>query len=63
MLHKATLNNQEFIIYKFLDYAENFLKNTETTLEKINQKINLWINSKTEEGFTALHFASFRGNI
>jgi palmitoyltransferase ZDHHC13/17 len=26
--------------------------------------MTLWINSKTEDdGFTALHFASFRGNL
>jgi palmitoyltransferase ZDHHC13/17 len=29
-----------------------------------NNQVKLWINKKTDEdGFTALHFASFRGNI
>lgn len=38
-------------------------------LERVNQvftdnQVKLWINRKTDEdGFTALHFASFRGNI
>lgn len=33
----------------------------ETVVEK---QIKIWINVKTvEDGFTALHFASFRGNI
>lgn len=25
--------------------------------------MKFWINAKTDEGFTAMHFASFKGNI
>ena len=40
-----------------------------TLVEKVKelytpQQVKHWVNSKTEEdGFSALHFASFRGNI
>lgn len=31
--------------------------------EQLKNKIKEWVNLKTDEGFTPIHFASFRGNI
>jgi hypothetical protein len=31
--------------------------------EKARAKLKIWINAQTDEGFTACHFASFKGNI
>ena len=29
----------------------------------VYEEIKDWVNSKNDEGYTPLHFASFRGNI
>lgn len=30
---------------------------------ELELKFNEWINAKSDEGFSALHLAAFRGNI
>jgi len=55
LLHMAAFKNLEEIGMKLMQRA------TETVTEK---QIHQWVNHKTDEdGFAALHFASFRGNI
>ena len=54
-MHMACFKNLDEIAQKIMEKATN------TVTEK---QITAWINNKTEEdGFTALHFASFRGNL
>jgi ankyrin repeat protein len=46
----------------FEDMAEAVIKNVKETINQ--SELKLWVNLKTvDDGFTALHFASFRGNI
>ena len=33
-----------------------------SSTEHFKEDIKLWLDQHTDEGFTALHFASFRGN-
>lgn len=54
MLHIACLNNIEEMAAFLLAYL------TERTPS--SAALREWINSKTEEGYSAMHFASFRGN-
>ena len=55
ILHQACFKNEQAICETILQKAK----------ETINEsQISAWINAKTtEDGFTALHFCSFRGNI
>ena len=41
------------------------MQNEDETLESKKKKMKVWINRKTDgkEGFTALHLASFNGNL
>lgn len=51
----ACLNNHTGICEAFFKHVVN--RNVP------NENIKKWVNAKTDEGFTALHFASFKGNI
>lgn len=55
LLHMACFKNLEEIAYAVMDRA----------LESIKEPlVKQWVNAKTEDdGFTALHFTSFRGNV
>ncbi len=55
MLHIACLNDRSDIAKIFLDY----LKKQGTSDEEIKE----WVNATTDEGFSAIHFASFKGSI
>ncbi|CDW75651.1 dhhc zinc finger domain containing protein [Stylonychia lemnae] len=55
LLHMICFKNIEDLIYPLMEKVQQIYTQTQ---------IKLWINYKTEEdGFTALHFGSFRGNI
>lgn len=55
LMHIACFKNYEELALKFMERAY------QTADEK---GIKAWINLRTDEdGFTALHFASFRGNL
>ena len=44
------------------DMAEHVINLVKETV--VEKQIKIWVNLKTiEDGFAALHFASFRGNI
>ena len=55
LMHVACLKNDEEMVFKLM----------ERVYQRYDQpKITEWLNIKTkEDGFTALHFASFRGNL
>jgi len=55
LLHIACLNNQINIVKLLFNHVRY--------LKVPGQAITEWINAKTDEGFTALHFTSFKGNI
>jgi palmitoyltransferase len=55
LLHIACLNNQLEIAKRFFEY----LKAQDTPEDEITE----WVNTRTDEGFTAVHFASFKGSI
>lgn len=42
-----------------VEFLLEFLQDQDDGYKKISE----WVNSKTDEGYSALHFASFRGNI
>lgn len=55
LLHAACFKNDQDLAYKLVERAYQMF-----TEEEIKE----WLNVKTkEDGFTALHFASFRGNL
>ena len=55
LIHTACLNNQYEICETVITYAKD--------LGVSQSELKTWINSKTDEGFRAIHFASFKGNI
>jgi len=55
VIHIASLHNQINICRAFLNHTK--------TKRIPAEDVRRWINAKTDEGFTALHFASFKGNI
>lgn len=55
LLHIACLNNQLETAKRFFEY----LKAQNASEEEITE----WVNTRTDEGFTAIHFASFKGSI
>ena len=55
LLHTACFKNYDEIAYELVMRAKRTLSDKELVE---------WINAKTEEdGFAALHFCSFRGNL
>lgn len=57
MLHQCALNNRLQLLQFFLEYME---KSSEY---EANHFVD-WVNaSSLDEGFTALHLASYKGNI
>ena len=62
LLHWAVFKDSDHIVYSLWKYI---MDNQSEPLEVKKRKIKMWINKKTEgkEGFTALHFASFNGNL
>lgn len=55
LLHMACFKNLEEIAARLVEKAQN---------QAIDAQIKEWVNLKThDDGFTALHYASFRGNI
>ena len=55
LLHAACFKNHEFVVSALIEKAKE---------EITRQGMKEWINHKTDEdGFAALHFASFRGNL
>ena len=55
----ACYNNNLSLVELYLNYLNSQFKNTQITKESIT----LWINFQNDEGFTALHLASYRGNL
>ena len=55
MLHIACMNNRMDIAKLFLDY----LKAQGISREQISD----WVNAGTDEGITAIHFASLKGSM
>ena len=55
MVHIACLNNQPKICHLLFSHIKS--------LNVDESKIRAWLNSRTDEGFTPIHFASFKGNI
>jgi len=55
LLHIACLNNQINICRILF----SFLQRANVPQEQITE----WVNTRTDEGFAAIHFASFKGNI
>lgn len=50
-------------LVQITDNKHGILKDIKNDPEMIVAKIRQWVNLKTDEGFTPIHFASFRGNL
>jgi len=55
LIHIGALNNQP----KLCEILFTYIKAQNVS----EAKIRSWVNSKTDEGFTPIHFASFKGNM
>jgi len=55
LIHIAAVNNQP----KLCDILFSYIRGQNIP----EAKIRSWVNSKTDEGFTPIHFASFKGNM
>ena len=66
-LHFAAYKNHEASLEVLIDFVLGRRKPSMSVEEKLErlEKLKQWVNlkSKGEEGFTALHFASFHGNM
>ncbi len=65
-LHFAAFKNFEKICHVLCDHVVNMDSNAlEQGERKTSEALTQWINqaSRGEEGFTALHFAAFHGNM
>ena len=56
-LHIAALNSNSEVVELLLGHVHRVFPEDEQSLALE------WINRKTDEDFTALHFAAFRGNL
>mmetsp|Transcript_3313 Transcript_3313/g.6849 ORF Transcript_3313/g.6849 Transcript_3313/m.6849 type:complete len:436 (+) Transcript_3313:3102-4409(+) len=56
-LHIAALNDQ----LNTLDFFVNYLR--KDLGDNYEKQMRIWVNTKTQDGFTALHLAAFRGNF
>lgn len=56
VLHISALNNLNRLI-------EHIFEKIMLRQSVVKSKIAEFVNSPTDEGFTALHFAAFRGNV
>jgi ankyrin repeat protein len=55
-LHVASLSGTYALFEFLITYTK---RNTKSCLPQIQD----WVNSRTDDGFTALHFASYRGSL
>lgn len=55
-LHVAALNNSVEVVECLFTYVRNNYPEPRSSLK-------LWVAATTEEGFTCLHFAAFRGSL
>jgi ankyrin repeat protein len=56
LLHIASLNGSYALFAFLLTYTKRNFKSWLSVIQD-------WVNQSTEDGFTALHFAAFRGNL
>ena len=56
-LHIAALNSNSDVVELLLDHV--IARSPDSSQSVVPE----WVNRKTEEDFTALHFAAFRGNL
>jgi ankyrin repeat protein len=57
LLHHAVLKQQPQKLLQLIDFARN-------TQAETDEDIRKWMNAQTlKDKFTALHFASFKGNL
>jgi ankyrin repeat protein len=61
-LHIAALNDQLNTLDFFVNYVRTRQLRTELK-DDYEKTMRTWVNSKTSDGFTALHLAAFRGNL
>lgn len=62
VLHKACINDQQKLAEALIDIVEQQLKEIYKKDEKVRGMMKFWVNAKTDEGFTSMHFSSFKGN-
>lgn len=63
LLHQAAIKNQPVIFRKLLKLAKEKIENGGNKYQNKNI-IQNWVNKQThDESFTAIHYASFNGNI
>ncbi|KRX03078.1 Ankyrin repeat-containing domain [Pseudocohnilembus persalinus] len=66
LIHKCCLNSNKELLMIFLNYAKQYQlsKQKEQNKDKVMLVIRDWLNLKEiQEGFTALHLASFKGSL
>lgn len=63
LLHYAAFNNQFSGAVVLLDHLLQQMRKSGKSEEDIKMYSKVWINRQTDDGFTALHFAAYRGNI
>ncbi|KAL4490790.1 hypothetical protein ABPG72_021844 [Tetrahymena utriculariae] len=59
LIHRMTLHMKLSEVKFIVQYGQDYLKDA----AQKNQIIKKWINFQNEDGFTALHYASFKGDI
>ncbi|KAL4461578.1 hypothetical protein ABPG74_016202 [Tetrahymena malaccensis] len=63
LAHKIVLNQNIAYLQMTTDYVKRYFRYNRQQEADIKQNVADWLNSKTEGGFTALHFASYRGDL
>jgi palmitoyltransferase len=63
LLHFAAFNNQLAGVILMVSHLQGYVRRMGQDPERIKESTRAWINRQTEDGFTAMHFASYRGNI
>ncbi|KAL4490786.1 hypothetical protein ABPG72_021840 [Tetrahymena utriculariae] len=63
LAHKIVLNQNITHLQEVTDYVKKYFKQKRLQQLDIQQNVANWFNIKTEGGFTALHFASYRGDL
>ncbi len=63
MLHHTAYHNQPKVMEIYLKYYRKQLENNNRTLSEIRQMTREFLDSDNHEGYTAAHYAAYRGNV
>lgn len=63
VLHHAAFMNNNNVLRATVEKAVQIIRGRELEEESFSKRIISWLNAKNIDGFTAINYAAFKGNI